>query len=130
MAEELTKEQKKALRKEKFKKALKYIGIGLGIATVSGGAAYLIGKNQGMKSAFKIDTMKDLVKTSKTDGAQKFVDTIYTTIKKPNGHMATEITDAKTNEIKYINYNLTDTAPDWWDKPGVIIEKTSELVNE
>lgn len=92
---ELTKEEKKKIRKLKFKYYGKLFGIGAGIAAVSATIAYFVGKHTGIKEM-------DL------DYASKIYDYAST------GQFASKI-NFVDGTSKYLLYSIADEKPEWWD---------------
>lgn len=92
---DLTKEQKKKIRKLKFKYYSKLFGIGAGIAAVSATVAYFVGKHVGAKELDDDYTCKlyDLAASGKFASKIDFTD----------------------GTSKYLLYNVVDDKPDWWD---------------
>ena len=93
----LTKEEKKALRKAKFKRVLKMTGLVVGVAAVSGGTAYLIGRITGKK-----------------DGGYGMLSSICT-------HAANDKDFASAchnnkGETAYVIHTFTREKPEWWDE--------------
>lgn len=110
---ELTKEEKKAIRKAKFKKILKITGIclgaGAGIAAASGAICYEIGK----KKAFESPEYELLVNMHEYDAMEELG--IRQLEYASSGDYASEFTNNETGEKKYLIYTVSDTAPDWWN---------------
>lgn len=103
---ELTKEQKKALRKAKAKKILKIVGIVAGVTAVTGATGYTcykVGKKIGLKIGSKINTYCAL---------EAYQGSVFDMVS--NGNYASEFTNTNTGEVKYMTYQLSDKAPDWW----------------
>lgn len=129
MANELTKEEKKALRKEKFKKILKIVGIAAGSAAVAGVAAYAYGKKEGYKNGEEVGIAETKIK----NGIDMY-DILQTHQNKTleyamNGDFGSEFTNQETGEVKYLTYHVSDEAPEWWDKCQTFDLK-EEVVNE
>ena len=129
MANELTKEEKKALRKERFKKILKIVGIAAGSAAVAGVAAYAYGKKEGYKNGEEVGIAETKIKNGidMYDALQTQQNKIleYTM----NGDFGSEFTNQETGEVKYLTYHVSDEAPEWWDK-SQIFDLKEEVVNE
>lgn len=110
---ELTKEEKKVIRKAKFKKILKIAGICLGasagIAAASGKICYEIGK----KKAFESPEYELLVNMHAYDAMEELGERQLDYASR--GDYATEFTNDATGEKKYLIFTASDTAPDWWN---------------
>lgn len=125
----LTKEEIKAARKQKFLKILKYVGIGLGIAAVSGGTAYLIGKSQGQKTILSTDGMQKLLSDARGEGVDNFVNEVADTLYH-NGDFATKLVNNNTGEVKYINYTMSDETPAWYNESTTLSRTGYEIANQ
>lgn len=114
---ELTKEEKKAKRKEFFanvKSCLPFIGAGV-VSTVIGSVlAYDAGKRKGRENSLFSPEVKLLTKLYSYDAMSEVQNKILDYAMK--GDYATEFEDVETGEKKYITYTVSDEAPEWWHK--------------
>lgn len=129
MASELTKEEKKALRKEKFKKILKIIGIAAGSAAVASIAAYAYGKKEGYKNGEEVGIAETKIKNGidMYDALDNYHSKLFACVE--SGDFASKYENTQTGEVKYMTYNVSDEAPEWWDKCQ-IFDLKEEVVNE
>ena len=110
---EVTKAEKKALRKKKFKRFLKIAGLCTGAAAVSGIVAYFVGRNDGVISCLHTDGIKLIRDDAAEIGINNFKNELYDYAS--SGKLATEFVDKDTGDVDYLLYTLTKDKPDWWD---------------
>lgn len=115
---EVSKEEKKALRKRKFKRFLKIAGLCTGAAAVSGIVAYFVGRNDGVISCLHTDGIKLIRDDAAEIGINNFKNELYDYAS--SGKLATEFVDKDTGDVDYLLYTLTKDKPDWWDNCGDI----------
>lgn len=135
MSEELTKEEKKALRKEKLEKifnvakiALPFIGAGI----ISCMVAYEHGKEVGHKKALSKDNPELLFINAmhEYEAAEEYEKTLLDTVLNAD-HYGSKITYAD-GTTKFIDYKVTDEAPEWWSdcQPFSMLEATMENIEK
>lgn len=132
MATELTKEEKKALRKEKFKKILKIVGIAAGsaaVAGVAGVAAYAYGKKEGYKNGEEVGIAETKIKNGidMYDVLDDYHSKLFAYAE--SGDFVSKYENSQTGEVKYMTYNVSDEAPECWDE-CVKFDLKEEVVNE
>lgn len=110
---DVTKAEKKALKKKKFKRFLKIAGLCTGAAAVSGIVAYFVGRNDGVISCLGTDGIKIIRDDAAEIGINNFKNELFDYAS--SGKLATEFVDNSTGDVDYLLYTLTKDKPDWWD---------------
>ena len=122
---ELTKEEKKAMRKEKIKKIAKYVIPCITTAAFTGFEAYLIGKHNGRNEVLNGPELKLIKGMAAYDAIDRYKETQLSILMSETddgqpASFATRFTNDNTGEVKYVVSTLSDTQPDWWEEKNTI----------
>ena len=131
---ELTKEEKKAIRKEKIKKFFKIFGIVCGAAAASGIGAYgiyTLGKSKGQEEAFNPENpeMKLIKGMVATDAIDRFKEEQFL-IALDSGFYGSEFHNDKTGEVKYLIATVQDEKADWMNDENKLPNLAEAISND